>query len=288
VTSAVPIPWRSPITLRYTNNSVVSQNSGGYILGAGTEQPSAFDHALDGSVITGNRLAWIGADPTSVTHGLFVGYGVNDVIQYNYLKDNPYGVVTKSSGMTVTSGAIAYNIVTNPVIGVVVKGINGVRLYNNTFYDARPPSTAMALVRVYNNADAGSPGPASTHAQILNNIFYTKQPIPSIRISADSRVGFQSDYNVFYCESGEPTFIVDGLGSLTFAQWQALGYDAHSVVVDPRFVDTETLVPAAPVEHGTDLGPDWRAGLSPTTVWGSGPVTADQGASWQCGAYVVP
>lgn len=287
VTGAVSLPTASAIALRYTNNRVTAQNSAGYILLAGTEAPSARDHDLDGSVITGNFLNWLGTDPTSVTHGLFVGYGVNQLIEYNYLKNDPYGVVTKSSGMTATGGAVAYNIVTGSVIGVVVKGINGVRIYNNTFYDERSPGTAAALVHIYENTDLGSPGPASTHAQVLNNIFYTRFPIPNIMLSQSSRDGFQSDYNVFYCETGAPVFVVEGIGTLTFGEWQALGYDAHSVVVDPRFVDTESLIPAAPVDHGTDLGPDWRAGLSPTTVWGSTPVTVDQGATWQCGAYVV-
>jgi hypothetical protein len=106
-------------------------------------------------------------------------------------------------------------------------------------------------------------------------------------LSASSRPGFLSDYNVFYSESGPPMFVVEGVGNLTFAQWQALGYDAHSVVVDPHFVDTDSLVPSAPLSYGKDLGVDWRIGLSPATVWGEEPVTAAQGATWQVGAYVL-
>ena len=287
VTSAVAIPRSAAISLRYTNNSVTSQNGGGYILEAGTELPSAKDNHLDGSVITGNRLTWTGSDLTAITHGLFVGYGINHTIAYNFLKDTPYGVVTKSSGMTFTSGGVAYNIVTNSVQGAAAKGINDVKFYNNTFFNVRPPNAVTALIRIYENHDLVSPGPPSTNAQVMNNIFYTRAQVPNIMISEASRPGFRSDFNDFFCESGEPIFVVEGEGTLTFTEWQALGYDTHSVIVDPHFVDTESLIPAAPLNFGTDLGVEWRAGLSPTTAWGSDPILSDQGDTWQCGAYVV-
>jgi len=286
VAIVVNIPRNTPIAFEYRNNLVTAQNGGGYLLAAGGESPSFRDHDLDGSIIAGNRLTWTGADPTAITHALFVGYGVNHRIQYNFLESTPYGIVTKSSGMTFTSGGVAYNVITNPVQGACAKGINGVKFYNNTFYDARSTGVT-ALLRIYPNTDAGSPGFPSTNAQVYNNVFYTKFQVPHIMLSASSRPGFLSDYNVFYSESGSPQFVVEGVGTLDFAGWQALGYDAHSVVVDPRFVDTETLIPSAPLEYGKDLGAEWRLGLSPATVWGAEPIVAPQGAKWQVGAYVL-
>ena len=282
----VNIPRNTPIAFEYRNNFVTARNGGGYLLAAGGESPSFRDHDLDGSVIVGNRLTWTGADPTAITHALFVGYGVNHQIEYNFLKDTPYGIVTKSSGMTFTSGGIAYNVITNSVQGACAKGINGVKFYNNTFYEART-SGVTALLRIYPNTDAGAPGFPSTNAQVLNNVFYTRTPVPMIMLSASSRPGFVSDYNVFYSESGSPQFVVEGLGNLGFAQWQALGYDAHSIVVDPRFLDTDSLIPSAPLRYGKDLGADWRLGLSPATVWGEEPITVPQGSTWQVGAYVL-
>lgn len=50
------------------------------------------------------------------------------------------------------------------------------------------------------------------------------------------------DYNIYYCEAGNPIF--NYLGSTkTFAQWQALGFDAHSCVVDPDFNNTTDFIP---------------------------------------------
>ena len=37
--------------------------------------------------------------------------------------------------------AVAYNIIKDPGIGVVVKGMNGVRIYNNTFYNSLTADT---------------------------------------------------------------------------------------------------------------------------------------------------
>jgi uncharacterized repeat protein (TIGR01451 family) len=282
----VAIPRSAPISFAYRNNSVTAENSGGYLLAAGGESPSFRDHFLDGSIVTGNRFTWTGTDQTAITHALFVGYGINHRIEYNFLKDTPYGVVTKSSGMTFTSGGVAYNIITNPVQGGTIKGINGVKFYNNTFYQSRSTGVSASL-RIYANQDAGAPGFPSTNAQVFNNVFYTKFQVPNISLGTSSRPGFQSDFNVFFCESGTPMFVVEGLGNITFAQWQALGYDTHSVVVDPHFVDTDRLIPSAPLGYGKDLGSEWQAGLSPQTVWGSEPVTTNQGPTWQCGAYIV-
>ena len=48
-----------------------------------------------------------------------------------------------------------------------------------------------------------------------------------------------------------------------------------------------SLVPAAPLLYGKNLGDDFSLGLSPSTVWGSEPMLAAQGPVWQCGAYVL-
>ena len=287
VASIVSIPRGAPISLHYTNNQVTAQNTGGYMLEAGFDVDSVKDNRLDGSVITGNLLTWTGTDPSVITHSLFVGYGINHRIEYNFLRNTPYGVVTKSSGMAYTSGGVAYNIVTDSLQPISMKGISGVKVLNNTLYDTRPVGNVTGLVKVYANQDSGAPGFPSTNGQIENDIFYTKFQVPNIYLVQSSRPGFVSDHNVFFCESGEPVFFVENMGVITFTQWQALGYDTHSVVVNPNFVDTLSLIPSAPLFYGEDMGPEWQDGLSPTTVWGSQPITARQGPVWQCGAYVV-
>ena len=60
----------------------------------------------------------------------------------------------------------------------------------------------------------------------------------------ESLTGFESDYNVYYCETGSPKFNAGG-SVKTFAQWQALGYDIHSVVINPNFKDFINFVPVS-------------------------------------------
>jgi hypothetical protein len=74
----------------------------------------------------------------------------------------------------------------------------------------------------------------------------------------------------------------------TFAQWQALGYDTHSVVVNPNFINTIDFVPAGRLDYGTSLGSDWQLGLSVCAGWipGVSPSITDQNGKWQVGARI--
>ncbi len=284
----VNIPRDQPTALIYRNNSVTSINPSGYMLQAGDEDPAVTNNHLDGEVITGNKFVWNGTDMTSVTHGVFTGYNINAILKYNYLYRVPLGLLRKSNGMTNTTGGVAYNIVIDPMVGFAAKGMNNIKVYNNTFYSRRTSSeTWRGLVDVYTNTDGGLNAP-SQGIKVFNNIFYTKNQIYNIYIyEAACLTGFESDYNVFYCESGTPVF--NYLGSRkTFAEWQALGYDAHSRVINPNFINTVDLVPAGRLDFGSDLGAEWQTGLSTTAAWvaGSAPSTADQNGTWQVGAHV--
>ncbi|MRR22205.1 hypothetical protein EG830_04410, partial [bacterium] len=128
------IPRNQVTNLTFRNNSMTSVNSAGYILQAGDEAPGLNNNHLDGAIITGNRLTWNGTDENSWTHAMFTGYNLGVIIKYNYLTNTPNGIQRKSNGMTDNSGVVAYNIIKNPKVGIVVKGMNGVRIYNNTLY----------------------------------------------------------------------------------------------------------------------------------------------------------
>ena len=296
VWDGVNIPRGTPTALTYRNNSVTSANSTGYMLHAGDEDPGSTNNNLQGEVITGNKFTWIGTDPAAFTHGVFTGYNLNAIIEYNYLNDIDLGIIRKSNGMTNTSGGVAYNIINRSrtgiglaSCGIAVKGINNVNIYNNTFYSnentSRNGGTWRGLIDVYAN---DSPAAYSTGTKIKNNIFYTKYQIYNIFIyEAGDLPGFESDYNVFYCETGAPMF--DYLGTpKTFTEWQALGFDAHSVVVNPNFTNFTDFVPGTRLDYGTSLGTTWQAGLSVNAVWnvGSSPTTANQNGPWQVGARI--
>ena len=284
----VNIPRAVPTILTFKNNSISSLNQHGYMLQAGDDVVAATNNNLDGEIITGNKFIWSGSDMTCITHGLFAGNNINAAIKYNYLDHVPMGIIRKSSSnMTNTAGGIAYNIVKSGAVAVNVKGMSNVHIYNNTLYNDRTTSqTWRGLVYVYTNTDV-TPNSVSHGTKIYNNIFYTKYQTYCIQIGdAESLTGFESDYNVFYCETGSPLFNYCG-STKTFAQWQALGYDTHSVVINPNFKDFINFVPATRLDYGKDLGSEWKDGLSLNAKWGTAnPETTAQNGNWQVGARV--
>ncbi len=287
----------TPTTFTFSNNSVTDSDPSGHMLSAGDEGSTSNNNHLDGEVITGNKFTYTGPDQAQyILHGIFTGHNINVSVMYNYCLNVPMSIVRKSTiTMTNTSGGVAYNIINNPTaVGVVVKGMNGVNIYNNTLYSAEPmysgetvPGTWRGLIDVYSNNDV-SPSIPATGTKIKNNIFYTTHQIYNIYIyDAACLTGFESDYNVFYCESGTPMFNYLGT-SKTFAQWKALGYDTHSVVVNPNFINFTDFVPSARLDYGTDLGTACQTGLSTNATWsvGSAPATTVQNGTWQVGARV--
>ncbi len=283
----INVPRNQPTSFTYQNNSITSVNASGYMLQAGDENISGTNNNLDGEVITGNKFIWNGTDVESITHGVFTGYNKNAILIYNYLQNVPMGLLRKSNGMTNTSGGVAYNIVINPKTACVAKGMNNVNIYNNTFYSSKTASeTWRGLVDIYTNTDGGL-NARSTGTKIFNNIFYTKHKILNIKIYENECLpGFESDYNLFWCEEGEPIFEIAGVAK-TFTQWQALGYDKHSVIINPNFINYIDFVPDTRLDYGNDLGITWQKGLSVDAVWGStDPETANQNGTWQVGARI--
>jgi hypothetical protein len=273
----------NPVKYNYKNNNITCVNTEGHIIMGGTESTASTDNNIDQAVYSGNRIIWNGIDMTKITHGIFCGFMKDVDIKYNYLEKVPYPIVRKGNGMTDTMNAVKYNIINKGKNGVLCKGAAGVKIYNNTFYSDRSVADAYPTVDVFSNGGVLN----SPNCKVFNNIFYTVNQLTNIRlIEAADAVGFESDYNVFYCEAGTPMF--DYLGTpKTFVQWQALGFDAHSVVIDPNFIDFTNFVPTARLNYGKNLGIDYITGLATNAVWGTtDPATTDQTGVWQVGARV--
>ena len=286
----VNIPRSGKTKLTYKNNNVTSINTSGYLLQAGDETENSQNHNLDGMIITGNKFTWNGTDVSSITHAVFTGYNINSVIKYNYLNNTPHGILFKSgsdsgSNMTYTTGGASYNIIKNARVSFRIKGINGIHICNNTFYNDANADWALAIIEIDANNDRLVPSP-SLGSRIYNNIFYTKNQIPNIKIESLCLNDFESDYNVFYCETGTPVFLVSDVLK-TFAEWQSMGYDTHSIVVNPDFSDETNFIPVSRLDYGTDLGLEWQAGLSVNATWSSpDPATTAQNGTWQVGARI--
>jgi hypothetical protein len=275
------------VLLIFKNNSISAQNSNSQIVMFGSQASGSNDHKLDSLTIVGNKIVWTGNDLADNNDGMVVAYSVNANIKYNYIQNCPYGISTKSNGFTYTSGGIGYNIFESSFkVGAAAKGMNGVKFYNNTFYNTRNVNEGViGSVYIVSNFDDPSNLP-STNCQVYNNVFYTKHQVANIYCDMASLTGLQCDYNLYWCEDGEPVFKIAGK-QITFSQWQAMGYDTHSVVINPNFVDFTSLVPSAPLNVGKDLGLTWQNGLAINNLWNQqDPFTNPQGAAWQVGAYV--
>jgi hypothetical protein len=277
-----------PTTFIYKNNSITSVNESGYMLQCGDDWDGVNKNHVDGAVITGNKFIWNGTEPLSLTHGMISGYNINYVIKYNCMENVPYGIVIKSGvagdNMTYTAGGLGYNIFKNSKNAIIVKGMNGVCIYNNTFYNDQ-----WNPIVITNNEDSHTGSPC-LNIKIKNNIFYSKYNIAPIRIhDSISLATFECDYNVYYREDGDhtPTFTVRST-NYTWTEWKALGFDTHSMIIDPSFKDTINLVPSIGLEYGTDLGLNWKDGLSIDAIWGiNDPEITPQGTIWQVGARIA-
>lgn len=104
---------------------------------------------------------------------------------------------------------------------------------NNIFVDSSGSQFDVAMA------------PAARGNRFVRNIAYYHNPEAAmLRTTRDYRYhkkqtndGLKEcDYNLYYLVGGGPLKLV-GVESQTFEQWRAKGYDQHSVVSDPLFVD---------------------------------------------------
>jgi len=253
------------------------------------------DNNMDGAKIIGNKFEWTGYEdyPGSLLYGLFLGMNKNQVVKHNYVEGAPYSFVYKASKdepMESTKGGHSYNIHRNSKT-LNIKGMSGVKLYNNTFYNTRYSN--FYNIHVYENNSSGESTPylPAKNVKIKNNIIYQKYDIPAIKVDQTTCLaGFESDYNIFWCEDcvdNKPSFSVAGV-TKTWEQWRAMGYDTHSRIINPDFIDATTLVPAARMDYGTNLGAPFEYGLATSARWNVGqyPDTVRQNGTWQVGAVL--
>ncbi len=278
----------SPKTVKLYNNIFEFTQLDNYTIKIGEETTGPTNNFYDNAEIIGNKLTGIGNIPvTGSTHGFFVSFSRNSIIKYNSVNNSIYGIINKSQYLDNSNGVIAYNLIKNSKYGVICKGIAGTNIYNNTFYSDNKKGSVF--IAAYKHDDGGN---GSTGTIIKNNIFYADGDINMIGIDDEaSKVGFVSDYNVFYVTPGSPSlhfrvWMGSSIQFLSFAQWQALGYDTHSVVINPG-LDPITLIPANAVQHAVNLGSAYSTGIDPSNTWNrNATVTKTQGATWQNGAFV--
>jgi hypothetical protein len=281
-------PRTSPIALLVENSRFTKTTNTGYILQAGDDSFIEANHEnVNDAVITGNYLvATVG---NGSLHAIMAGYNLNYNIKYNYINGSSYGIVYEGgyndgSPMVNTGGGIHGNIFKGNNY-VYIWGFENVNIFNNTFYFS---TDVWNRIRIGTSNGTDIPSPAK-NVKIKNNIFYLVHNTTVMQVDAAAVEGFECDYNVYYCETGDhkPTFSYRG-SSKTWEQWQALGFDTHSVVMNPNFIDKINFVPKVRLDFGTDLGEEFDHGLSINAEWvvGTHPDTVKQGSFKQVGARI--
>jgi hypothetical protein len=292
-TNYYDVPRTAPTELTIQRSLFTSSAGSGYILEAGDDSyiPNT-NNNLDGAKIIGNKFIWTAYDmyPSSILHGLMVGYNINYTIQHNYFDRLRYTSVFKGGieePMQWTKGGHSYNIHKNTK-ALTIKGITGVKILNNTFYSSS--FSPLYHISIEENT-GGEPDLPAENTTIQNNIFYQKDIFPAIRIrQASCLKGLVCDYNVYFCEKSdgnEPTFRIDEI-DYSWTEWRAIGFDSHSLILDPMFIDTENFVPKNRLNYGIALGEEFLTGLATNAMWeiGKYPATTKQNEKWQIGAVL--
>jgi hypothetical protein len=175
-------------------NYISRPNSwGGHDIRVGTEHTSDGDNLVHG-IITNNYIEGpVGlVAGTGTRHTIFVGFQVNPIIMYNRVYRCAIGLVLKHLGGVYATDVIASNIFDECPMGVLVKGINGAKIYNNTIVSGYGTiCTGIAT----ENTDT-----ETVNLIIKNNIIilYGAEVARFICMANGTEVGLISDNNIIY------------------------------------------------------------------------------------------
>lgn len=307
-TGKTPISIGSNGTLS-TKNSIngVSVNTNalnGYGITCGADSTGAGNNKLENIVIDSSRVFGpLYYDNTkSVTiHGIFVGFQSNAIINHNFSLGHSFGVGYKGGvGVDAINGSIKYNVIKdNKNQGIIIGGVTNAPVYNNTLVFKNLNTPSLGAIYIYSIGLSYAFG-----TKIKNTITVIEQATALSRavflVDTDCLTNFECDYNIYY--SSLPLLFSVGSNNYTFAQWQALGYDTHSIVLPTLaaakalFVDYDNMNFALSenslaIGFGQNLGEPYNVGLDASTNWGSESqlpvvITKQQPVSWDCGAYI--
>jgi len=231
------------------------------------------------------------------------GWSNNNIVQYNYGHDAAgYCVsVFSANGATGSNNIIRYNVCSNndqmaniddpgeifmnTNFSAVSGTLDGVEIYNNTFY-WNPTTPGPAFDTVDANFSGTNPN------LFENNIVYSTVPYLTQTTS-----DFTLDNNIYFTTGATPDWNFNGTDYTSLAAYQsASGQDAHSLVTDPmlntptyhavgRSASAFTLLAGSPaIGAGTDVcsGMGGSCSMGTQDFWGN---LLPSGSGYNIGAW---
>ena len=192
--------------------------------------------------ILGNRVFH------NVTHGISVG--ASSLVERNVTYDNgAAGIAGFNAPNNAARGPsfnnnLSYN---NGQYGLLLVGGADSTVFNNTVYQTKGAGIFL---------QGGSYNPGTYNVQIKNNIVWALAG-PAMQVSADNHALLQIDYNDFYATGAGKFGKFASQDYATRAEWFIdLKLDAHSLSVDPQFVDIDSADNQLGFINGADRGAD--------------------------------
>lgn len=181
-------------------------------------------------LVEGNRIIGKLTSDRSASinfHAVLFGF-VPGNIKYNYISGAGYGIVNKNDNAA--SGNIFYNVIEDCIVGILNKGSNdSVIVHNTVIVKNAIAATNYTGLSIQRNQDSGGTAIESKNCTVKNNIIIME--VAGYCANVAQNVAFPQiiDYNIYYSTAAKP-FVYNGVEK-TFLEWQALGFDTHSVMI---------------------------------------------------------
>jgi hypothetical protein len=232
----------------------------------------------------------------NAVYGNPTGAGIKIIGSANIYHNLIYGnyVFGIGPGQNRLGSSVVYNIWDNVIHdnntsnrggGIVEQSMVGpisLNIYNNTLYNNA--NTSDIELKVDDNV---------TVLNIENNILYASPAHSTITLSVPQAGVGTINHNIYWRADGNPDIYYNGT-QITWAAWQALGYDANGINANPLLSNPSAgnlwLQSGSPaINVGVNLGTTYDWGLDPFSVWPTAVVLDSQnnyGFGWDIGAYV--